>query len=601
ADTASAIHRAVGRGVSDHLYQSADIKSKPQDSTGAVLVDAADLFIVDAQNVSYFIGKMAKAGFTFDKENSYFDIVKSFPENTELDVKLHYKTSQPFYSTTLQNPYSFFHTYHFSLSTLPETDYVPRIADDRVGHFLTLHQDYSNLDEETPYVRYIERWHLKKKNPDARMSEPVEPVVFWIENTVPREYRDAVAEGIEFWNRSFEKIGFRNAIVAKEMPDTATWDPADVRYNTVRWMVVPGAAYAVGPSRANPFTGQIYDADVRVAADFIRYMFLNVEYYVDPVSFDGQLPPGSPFDQEEDRSYADEFGPGHPRFCNYGAESAKEAAFGLTYLMASMGDFADKDSLTKEFVHAYIVELVAHEIGHTLGFRHNFKASTIYSLDQLNDPDFTRSHSLIGTVMDYNPPNVAGKGRKQGEFYASVPGPYDDWAIEYAYSDFGTTTPEEELPRLREIASKAPQSTLAYGTDEDAFGFSAKSIDPTCNLFDLGSDPIAYCEHKVGLTNELWRNSLGRFETEGDGYQRVLRAFSYGWRAYQEAAMFASKYIGGLYHNRYHVGDSDGTIPFRPVPATEQRRAMDFLKNHVFSCEAFRIPPDILNKLQPER
>jgi len=594
ADTAASLHRAIEHGITDHLFGSTPVKSKPHDSTDAVLVDPADFFIRDAQNVAYFFGKSRKAGFTFDKNNSYFELVKSFPENTEIDVKLHYKTSKPFSATTMQNPYSMFHKYHYSLSTLPETDYVSRLADDRVGHFLTLYQDYSNLDEETPYVRYIQRWHLKKKNPDARISEPVEPIVFWVENTVPPEYRDAVAEGIEFWNPAFEEIGFRNAIVAKQMPDTADWDPADIRYNTVRWIVRPGAAYAVGPSRANPFTGQIYDADVRVCADFIRHMFYNMEYFIRPISFDGQI-------AEEDLPFSPDFDNQSPYFCNYGAESAKEAAFGLAYLLSATGDLIDKDSLTREYVHSYLVELVAHEIGHTLGLRHNFKASTIYSLDQINDPDFTRKHSLVGTVMDYNPPNIAGSGKTQGEFYPSVPGPYDDWVIEYAYSDFGAETPEEELPMLRKIASRSPEPQLAYGTDEDAFGYSAKSIDPMCNLFDMGDDPIAYCEHRMMLTEELWRNSLPEFEKPGEGYQKVLRAFQTGWRSYYESALYASKFIGGIYHNRHHVGDPGGEIPFEPVPASEQRRAMAFLRDKIFAPDAFDLPANLLNKLQPER
>ncbi|MFH2049804.1 MAG: zinc-dependent metalloprotease, partial [bacterium] len=498
ADSTASMSKALERSITDHLFASTPVKSKSQDSTEAILIDPADLFIRDAQNLGYFMSQ-AKMGMSFDSKNSYFDKIKSFPENSEIDVKLHYKTSIPFNGETMQNPYSMFHTFHYSLSSIPETDYVPRLADDRVGHFLTIYEDYSTLDEESPYVRFINRWNLKKKNPEARISEPVEPIVYWVENTVPAEYRDAVAEGIEFWNMSFEKIGFRNAIVAKQMPDTADWDPADVRYNTVRWIIVPGGGYAVGPSRANPFTGQIYDADVRVVADFIRYMYTNMEYFIEPLAM-------SDGDPEQNHVMIDI---NQPReiLCNYASESAKEAAFGLTYLLGSVGDFVDKDSLTKEYVHSYLVELIAHEVGHTLGFRHNFKASTIYSLEQLQDRKFTIENSMGGTVMDYNPPNIAATGKKQGEFYPSVPGPYDDWVIEYAYSDFGAKTPEEELPQLKTIADKAADPLLVYGTDEDAFGSSPKGIDPLCFLFDQVNDPIAYCHHKVNLTRELWTNA----------------------------------------------------------------------------------------------
>ncbi|MBU8933059.1 MAG: zinc-dependent metalloprotease [candidate division Zixibacteria bacterium] len=589
ADTSSALHKAIPDGLSDHLFASTAVKSKPNDSTGAILINPAELFIRDAQHLGNVFSR-AKMSFSFDKKNSYFGMVKSFPENSEIDVRLHYKGSKSFGASNMQNGYSFFHTFHYSLSSLPETDYVPRLADDRVGYFMTMYRDYSTLDNPSSYVRYIERWNLKKKNPDARMSEPVEPIVYWVENTVPEEYRDAVAEGIEFWNVAFEKIGFRNAIVAKQMPDTAEWDPADVRYSTVQWVIIPGGGYAVGPSRANPFTGQIYDADIRVSVDFIRYMFSNMEFFIDPVTPDADIPE-LPVDEYSHNEH----------FCNYGMESAREAAFGLTYAISTAGDLVDKDSLTKEYIHAYLVELVAHEVGHTLGFRHNYKGSTIYSLDQINDPEFTRKHGTVGSIMDYAAPNIAGPDRTQGEFYASVPGPYGDWCIEYGYSDFEDTTSEDEWPKLQEIAGRAADPLLAYSTDEDAFGSGTKGIDPMSLLFDLGDDPIAFCEHKIGLTRELWNNTMGQFEKEGESYQNVLRAFNTGWRSFFSSARFASRYVGGIYHNRFHVGDTTDVLPFCPVPADEQRQAVKFLKDNLFAPDAFDLPADLLNKLQPER
>ncbi len=595
ADTSAAMHRAIKTGITDHLFGSVAIKSKPADSTGMILIDPSDLFIRDAQHLGSMLAQ-AQMGVRFDKKNSYFGTVKSFPKNSEIDVKLHFAASKPLNATTMQNPYSLFHTFHYSLSTLPDSDYEPRIADDRVGYFMSMYQDYTTLDKTTPYVRYINRWNLKKKNPDARISEPVEPIVYWVENTVPKEYRDAVAEGIEFWNQSFEKIGFRNAIIAKQMPDTANWDPADVRYNTVRWILQPGGGYAVGPSRANPFTGQIYDADIRVSADFIRYMFNNMEYFIDPVSMGGVTTEESMLNLP----VLDNRNPS-PEFCNYGAESAKEAAFGLAYVLSTAGDLADKDELTREYVHAYIVELVAHEVGHTLGFRHNFKASTIYTLGQIQDRNFTREHSTGGTVMDYTPPNIAGKGKEQGEFYASTPGPYDDWVIEYGYTEFPDDSTIDVAAELRAIAEKASEHNLTYGTDEDAFGTGPKGIDPYCNQFDQGNDPIAYCRHKLGLTKELWENSLSKFEKDGESFQEVLRAFGAGWRSYYESANLGARFVSGIKNNRLHVGNKDGILPFEVIPASQQREAMNFLKKNIFAANAFDFSEDLLNRLQPER
>ncbi|MFZ1684495.1 MAG: zinc-dependent metalloprotease [Candidatus Zixiibacteriota bacterium] len=593
ADSTTALSKAVPSALSDQLIASVKIESKPQDSTNAVLVDPSAFFVRDVENVGFFLNQGGATGINLDRENSYFEKIKSFPENSELDVKLAYKTNKPQNAPTLQNPYAFYHTYHYSLSMLPESDYVPRVADDRVGYFMTMYQDYSNLDRETPYVRYIDRWNLKKKDPAAALSEPVKPVVYWVENTVPEEFRADVAQGIEFWNKSFEKIGFKNAIVAKQMPDTATWDPADVRYNTVRWMIMPGGGYAVGPHRANPYTGEILDADIRVSADFIRYMFNNMEKFIAPVSFNGNM--------VQERKPNDVLPQNFAELCNYGSESAMEAAFGLAYLQAASGDLANKDSICQRYVHEYVVQLVSHEVGHTLGLRHNFKASTVYSLEQINDPSFTRVHSDVGTTMDYAAPNIAGKGKPQGEFYGIVPGPYDDWVIEYGYSDFGAKTSAEELPKLQAIASRAAEPLLAYATDEDAFSGSTRGVDPTANLFDLGNDPLRFSEHKIQLTRELWTNAIKEFEKPGNRYQKLLAVFTNGWRAYSETAQLAPKFVGGLYTSRDHIGDPNGRLPFRPVSAAEQRRALKLLNDYIFAPNAFDLPADLLNKLGPER
>lgn len=595
AEKGSPMHKAVENGISDALYASTAIMSQPsKDSSKAILVNPSDFFIVDAENIGYFLGQKAKLGIRFDKKNSYFGEIKSFPKNTEIDAHLHFASSSPMHGVTLQNPYNMFHVYHYSLSTIKSSEgFVPRKSDDRIGYFQTLYEDYTNLDTPTPYVRYINRWNLKKKDPSAALSEPVEPIVYWIENTTPVEYRDAIAKGIEFWNKSFEKIGFKNAIQAKIQSDTASWDPADVRYNTVRWIVIPGGGYAVGPCRANPFTGEIYDADVRISSDFVRFMFNTMGNLIGPLSFS---------DADKEIDPMDEFNKFNNQYmCEYGEESASDAAFGLSYELSTMNTLADKDSLTKEYVNEYLTNLVAHEVGHTLGFRHNFKASTIYTLAQINDKEFTKKHSNCGTVMDYTGVNIAPVGQPQGEFYSSVPGPYDDWVIQYGYTDFGDASADEVRKDLEEIASQSAQSGLVYATDEDVFGNSSKSIDPYCSMFDLGSDPIAFCRHKLSLTKELWTNSINKFEVDGDGYRKMYNVFQNGWRSYFESVTYATNFIGGIVQSRSHVGDPGGTVPFTPVSAAKQREAMKFLSDNIFAPDAFEVSDKLWNKLQPER
>lgn len=600
ADSNSTLHRAVRSGISDHLLATAAIKSKPQDSSGAILIDPADFFVTDATNLSHFAGKIAKTGFTFDKKNSFVEHVQGFPFNSEIDVRLHYSSSQPLSANTMQNPYSAFQTMRYSFTALPESDYQPRIGDERMGHFMTVYQDYSSPAQESPYVRYVQRWHLKKKDPNAAISEPVQPIVYWVENTVPEEYRQWVAEGIEFWNPAFERIGFKNAVVAKLMPDTADWDPADIRYSTVRW-IVPGSGPAVGPSRANPLTGEIFDADIRIPADFIRHMFNTAGQYIRPLTFDGrEMESDNPLDAIED--WRHESGTHNGPVCTFARESFENAALGYSVIASLPSDFVGKDSLQKEYVRQYIIQLVAHEIGHTLGFRHNFKASTIYSFDQINDREFTARFGNLGTVMDYPSVHVAGADMTdQGDFYSTVPGAWDNWVVEYAYSDFGDLSSAEELPRLQKIASRAGDPLLAYGTDEDGFGYSIKSPDPLCNLFDLGNDPLAFCEHQIGLTKKLWGDAIARFAVEGERYPKMYNVFNRGWTAYNQAALISTKYVGGLHRNRSRVGDEGATLPFAPVSADQQRRAMAFMRDHLFAADAFSFPPDLLNMLQYEQ
>ncbi|NLI15726.1 MAG: DUF5117 domain-containing protein [candidate division Zixibacteria bacterium] len=588
ADSTSTLAKAIERGVSNSIYGAAKIESAPHKDDGALLVNASAYFIQDVNNTSYFLGKNRQLEYSFDKDNSYLGTIKSFPNNSEIDAILHFKTNKPNDAITIPSPYSMIHIYHFSLSTLPETDYRPRLADERVGYFQTVYQDYSRLDTETPYVRYINRWNLQKLYPDSLLSPPKEPIVFWLENTIPVEYRPYVANGVLLWNKAFEKIGFKDAIVVKQMPDTATWDPADVRYNTIRWVIYPGQSYAVGPSRTNPFTGQIYDADIRVCVDFIRHMYTFSEYSIDPHHGLNQNFIPNPGDKI------------NSRFCEYGIKGAENAAFAYSILSAR-SDFDEKSEITKKYVEQYITDLVNHEVGHTLGLRHNFKASSIHSPEQIYDTSLVAIEGISGSVMDYNLEIIAPPGVAQGDFYHLGPGSYDYWAIEYGYKPIKADTPEEEKPELDKIAGRCGEPLLVYGTDEDAMGTSAKGIDPLCSQFDMSSNPLEYFKGQMDLSKELWGKIETKLGKPGYRYQKMMAAFSRAFRPYRLAAQMAPRFVGGIYRNNCHVGDPGAGIPFEPVPAAKQKEAMRFVGQYILAAEAFQFPATLLNKLQPER
>ncbi len=224
-DEDSPFRRSVERHTSNSILSSTKIESKPHPESGAILVDIGTLFIYDIEQIT----RKSQGIYSFDRKDSYFKDLKSFPFNTEIEIALHFKGKKGKYIYTLPSSTSVLINYHVSLSAIPETDYQPRLADDRVGHFVTIYQDYTDVRKISPYIRYVNRWNLEKKNPQAKISEPKKPIVYWLENSIPYELRDAVREGILAWNEAFEAAGFKNAVVVKQMPDDAEWSPGDIQ------------------------------------------------------------------------------------------------------------------------------------------------------------------------------------------------------------------------------------------------------------------------------------------------------------------------------------------------------------------------------------
>ena len=608
----SPMKRAMARSFSDSILGATKVESLPQPERKSVLIDLGAVLLTDLPMMGYGLEASFRIPYRFDAKNSDFGMLKAFERNVEIETIAHYATERPPLPPLLPpgapppptpppprdlpDLRSMLVHFRYSISELPGAGYQPRLADDRVGHFFTQLQDFSSSEKEFESSRrYIHRWRLEKADPAAALSRPRQPIVYWLENTVPVEYRDAIREGVLLWNKAFERIGFKDAIEVKQQPDNADWDPADVRYATLRWFAgYPDPGFAEGPSAVNPLTGEIYDADIRFDAGMTRFFRRELNEYVNPSGMPGMET------NEPRRPFLAPWHQGNADFCDMAQGAVLDAEFSFDVLVARGMDPNGPDA--EKFVHDYLVEIAAHEVGHTLGLRHNFRASTIHTLEQAGDAAFTEREGLAGSVMDYIPTNIAPKKEKQGQYHQTELGPYDYWAIEYAYKPIAAASPDEELTELHKIASRAAEPALAYDTDEDA-GFSRDpfDMDPLVNRFDFGSDPLKYYARRVKLSEEVTANMEKKLEKPGEGYQVLRRSFNVAMGQESYSLSLASKYIGGVYHYRDHVGDPGNRLPFEPVPAAKQKEALELLRKSLYAPGAFQFSPQLLNKLASPR
>ena len=239
-----------------------------------------------------------------------------------------------------------------------------------------------------------------------------------------------------------------------------------------------------------------------------------------------------------------------------------------------------------------IKEVVMHEVGHSLGLRHNFKASTMLTAEQLNDTAVTRSKGMVGSVMDYNPINLAPKGQKQGDFTTTTIGPYDYWAIEYAYKTFES----DETEGLKKVAARSPEPELVFGTDEDMF----LNNDPLVNTYDLGSDTLRFAKDRIALATDLLNDLDGRVVRDGDSYAKVRDAFSILLNQWGNGGYLVASYVGGQAVSRDHKGKGSRD-PLVPIPVAKQREALTFLVDNILSDKTFKFSPALLRRLGSEK
>lgn len=599
-----------------------DVPVLSEGPNGGPVIDATNLFLRQASK--FFGGNTAGAR----SDLGILSNAKSFPTNIELSFKLPLPNGQ-------------FGTISYSIRSVPkDTGYTPRVADHRIGYFTTTYKDIGDPSAEDPWVRYVNRWPLEKADSTLKLSPPKQPIVFYLEHTIPVRYRRWVREGVLEWNKAFEQVGIVNAIEVYQQDATTgahmEKDPEDARYNFLLWTTAD-MGFAIGPSRVDPETGMILDADIVMDEGFVTSWVRawdkilpeiamesfgpeSREWLKEHPNWDPRIRLASPFDREQiaHRITEEASHPSHVHTtemigddeydglggrisqvngkCMYPAYQAAELSMARLHpeileMLSTQEDGADVDLLDGVpdwFIGPMLRDVIMHETGHTLGLRHNFKASTIYDLDEMNNDAF-EPEAICGSVMEYAPININMEdGPNQGDFAMMTIGPYDYWAIEYGY-----TTENETLP---DILSRVNEPELAYATDEDTF-----DADPSTRRFDWGKNPLDYAESQLRLVNHLRTTLLDRMVKEGDSWGKARSGYEMLLNKQFASVGIAADWLSGTLNNRSRKGDPGDRNPIEEISPDIQRRALDIVLANSMRDEAWGLNSNLLQKMTIEK
>ncbi|MDC6363496.1 MULTISPECIES: zinc-dependent metalloprotease [Flavobacteriaceae] len=499
-----------------------------EESKGSYLIDFTEFLMRDAHGVANRLKNTKQGSYGLDKSKSALDFerTKAFPKNVEFDAILTFEgtPSGSWIQSVTPNPSLVTVAQHHSLIELPDDKYQKREFDPRSGSYPFSYYDYATPVQESILKRFVTRHRLEKKNPSAPVSEAVEPIIYYLDNGTPEPVRSALLEGGRWWNQAFEAIGYKDAFQLKVLPDDA--DPLDVRYNVIQWVHRSTRGWSYGSSVTDPRTGEIIKGHVSLGSLRIRQDFLIAQALMN-----------QPFAERDD---------------NYQP-------------MLNMA-------------LARIRQLSAHEIGHTLGFAHNFAAST-------NDR---------ASVMDYPHPQFELKGSTIdfSNAYDTGIGEWDKVTVAYSYSDFPKGT--DEKAALNAILKKAQDDGLRYISDQDAR--PTGGAHALAHLWDNGKSASQELENVLQIRKTAINNfSMDNIRSgEPNSVLEDVFAPLYFFHRYQTEAV--SKLVGGLDYNYATKGDGQRTVHM--VNEAVQEQALESILE-TLDAKVIAIPQDKLDLFPP--
>jgi hypothetical protein len=349
---------------------------------------------------------------------------------------------------------------------------------------------------------------------------------------------------------------------------------------------------AIGPSRVDPRTGEILDSDVLIEGAMMQNYRNIWRRSIEPSDLEEAILPGLAFARASHLQL--------DRMCAMASGLGDQMGMLHTALLMD-GTVAAGEPVPEQFLRGVVVITTLHEVGHTLGLRHNFRSSTATPYDKLTDPAWTRAHGITASVMDYEGINVSPDRTRQGDYFGTSVGDYDRWAIRYGYAPSGTSDPAQDATFARTIASESTQPGHEYSTDEDTYPPDA--LDPRTAIWDLGDDPLRYAKDHTAYLSSLWSNpKLEERVLGGEGaYPSLRRAMDNLINQYARSLGMAVKYVGGQYQSRDLSGQQGGRPPLTPVPAARQREALELIGKRGFAADAFHVDPALLNRLVQDR